>query len=311
MSTRQPSTEAELRRLKPRRLGPLDPFWPPLWRQMPDPPTEVTVTGEAAWLARRALAIVGTRKATPRGMAVATALATELARAGWIIVSGMACGIDAAAHRGALQGGATVAVLGTGIAHTYPAVHRRLRLSIETGGCVVTELPDDTLPARWTFPKRNRLIAGMAEGVIVVDAPERSGALLTAYLALDMDREVFAVPGPVDRPESRGCHNLLREGATLVESPADVHQVLTPPGGGAGAASEERTILLPAPGSAARWIYDRLDLEGEGSTELARRWPGSAGSWAEGLVALEMAGLIRRLPGGRLARRHWDWTDER
>ena len=277
---------------------------------MKDPPAAVTVMGQPQHLAASCLAIVGTRQATARGLAVAEGLARALVGAGWVIVSGMARGIDAAAHRGALRGnGATVAIMGTGSDLTYPAGHRRLRTQIEARGCTVTEYPRGTPPRRYNFPQRNRLIAGMVEGVIVVEAPVRSGALLTAYLALDLCREVFAVPGPVDSLNSRGCHRLLREGATLVESPEDVHQVLAPPRSvkcaGQSPGSLAHLPLVPTTGSAARWIWDRLDLEGLPLDKLRGRWAGDEASWAEGLVALEMAGLTLRLPGGRLARRIW------
>ncbi len=289
-----------------RRLSRGDDFWPPLWREMDDPPAGITVAGQVAALIRPALAIVGTRAATPRGLAVAEGLARDLAAAGWVIVSGLARGIDGAAHRGALAaGGVTVAIMGTGIDRTFPAGHAGLRRRIETQGCVLSELPDGAPPLRYHFPRRNRLIAGLAQGVVVVEAPLRSGALLTAYLALDLCREVFAVPGPVDRLESRGCHHLLKQGATLVEEIEDVHRVLAPPSCGAGSTAVPADPPLPVPGSAARWIWDRLDLEGSGLEELRSRWAGGPEVWAEGLVALEMAGLIRRLPGGVIARRIW------
>jgi len=276
---------------------------------MTDPPPRVSVTGDSTVLTRQAIGIVGTRQATARGLTVATGLADALTRLGWLVVSGMALGIDAAAHQGAIRaGGKTVAVMGTGSDLTYPARHVRLRREIESHGCCVTEFPDGTPPYKANFPRRNRLIAGMAEGIIVVEAPTRSGALLTAYLALDMCREVFAVPGPIDSLQSRGCHHLIREGATLLESPDDLQRVLAPPEGtiAAGEMKTRGAILPdPAPGSAARWIWDRLDLGGVQIDELLRRWAGSRQAWSEGLIALEMGGLIRRLPGGKLARKIW------
>jgi DNA processing protein len=265
------------------------------------------VAGDANLLQRRCLAIVGTRRATHRGLAVARALGCSLAEAGWVIVSGLAHGVDAAAHRGALASrGATVAVIGTGIDRCFPAQHATLQDEIAATGCVVTEFPAGAPPNRWHFPRRNRLIAGLCEGVIVVEAPRRSGALLTAMLALEMNREVFAVPGPIDSQMSRGCHHLIKEGANLIESPADVHQVLTPP---AVPESAKHAVIggqwqpQPVAGSAARWIFDRLDLTGVAQDTLLQRWPGTRSAWLEGLLALEMAGLIRRLPGGLLARR--------
>ncbi|MFO7652491.1 MAG: DNA-processing protein DprA [Candidatus Krumholzibacteriia bacterium] len=286
------------------------PPWPAGWDDLRDSPAQVHVTGDPSALAAPAVAVVGTRGATSRGLAVAERLAADLAMAGWTIASGLALGIDAAAHRGALAaGGRTVAVMATGIEITYPSRHRALRRQIEASGCAVTELPSGVTPHRHQFPRRNRLIAALAAGVVVVEAPRRSGALLTAYLALDLGREVFAVPGPVDREESRGCHHLLRQGGVLVESAADVVRELGQPEATRDvvrADARGNGTLRPAPGSPARWIWDRLDLEGVCRDDLRRRWCGSEGAWAEGMLALELAGLIRRLPGGRLARTIWD-----
>jgi DNA processing protein len=294
----------------PQVVRPDDPRWPPLWREMSDAPTSVTVTGNVEVLPGAGLAIVGTRRPTARGLAVAETLAYALAASGWMIVSGLARGIDGAAHRGALRaGGATIAVMGTGWDLTYPPLHRPLRRQLEESGCCLTELPAGAPPLRHHFPERNRLIAGLAEGVIVVEAPERSGALVTARLALELGREVFAVPGPVDCPQSRGCHRLLRQGATLVEGPADVLAVLAPPASvldeAAAGSAAASPLTLPPPGTAARWIWERLDLEGVSGQDLRRRWRGEAAALDDGLLRLEVAGLVRRLPGGRLARSIW------
>ncbi len=286
-------------------LTPDAPDWPPLWRELPDPPPAVFGRGRRECLGRPAIAIVGTRRATPRGMAVCAGLARALARAGWVIVSGLARGIDAAAHHGALEaGGMTIAVMATGLDQTYPVAHVALRRRIEGQGCSVTELAPGTQPLPYQFPRRNRLVAGLARGVIVVEAPLHSGALGTAWLAADQNREVMAVPGPVDSPQSAGCHHLLKEGAALVESVEDVHRLLPPPQppDPDGAPPE---APLPAPGTPARWLWDRLDCGGVRQAELLARWPGPASTWAEALVSLEMEGLIRRLPGGLLARRIW------
>jgi DNA processing protein len=278
---------------------------------MPDPPAEVNVRGDLTVLNGPSIAMVGTRRATPRGLAVARGLAAELAAHGWVIVSGLALGIDGEAHRGALSvQGKSVGVMATGSDRVYPAAHRRLRERLETSGCTLTEFPAGTPPLKHHFPRRNRLIAGLAQGVIVVEAPYKSGAMLTAMLALDYDREVFAVPGPVDLETSRGCHHLLREGAHLLENVNDVTRVLGTPEWGWGATGKIGSGSAsgnpdPVPGSSARWIMDRLDLEGISRDRLRERWPGSEESWQEGLLALELAGLIRRLPGGRLARRIW------
>lgn len=286
-------------------LRPRDPHWPAAWRTLPDPPPAVTVRGRADCLNTPCLAIVGTRKATPRGLAVARSLAANLVRHGWTIVSGLALGVDAAAHRGALDaGGRSIGVMATGIDETYPAAHRRLRSRLEKLGCCLTEFSDGTRPLPFHFPRRNRLIAGLAKAVIVVEAPIKSGAMLTAYLALDYEREVFAVPGPVDLETSRGCHHLLKEGAHLLETCDDVHRVLKPPVRSDNVDVGDETGL-PRSGSAARWIFDRLDLEGVSRDRLRARWMGTEQIWVEGLLALELAGLIKRLPGGRLARTIW------
>jgi DNA processing protein len=278
---------------------------------MTDPPAEIHVRGDLTVLNGPTVAMVGTRRATPRGLAVARGLAAELAAHGWIIVSGLALGIDGEAHRGALSvQGKSVGVMATGSDRVYPSAHGRLRERLNANGCTLTEFSSGTPPLKHHFPRRNRLIAGLARGVIVVEAPYKSGAMLTAMLALDYDREVFAVPGPVDLETSRGCHHLLREGAHLLENVNDVTRVLGTPDREWGPSRKPGSESTPgnpdpAPGSSARWIMDRMDLEGISRDRLRERWPGSEESWQEGLLALELAGLIRRLPGGRLARRIW------
>lgn len=293
------------------RIEPGHPHWPRLWEQINDPPAEVRVRGNPAVLNEPAIAIVGTRRASARGLAVARALAAELAAHGWVIVSGLALGIDGEAHRGALSvQGRSVGVMATGSDLVYPSAHRTLKAGLETDGCTLTEFPPGTPPLKFHFPRRNRLIAGLARGVIVVEAPRKSGAMLTAMLAVDYNREVFAVPGPVDLETSRGCHHLLRQGAHLAESVRDIERVLGDPcpkveKNNKQDADRGNDIPFPQDGSAARWIMDRLDLEGVSRDGLRQRWPGTEGIWQEGLLALELAGLIRRLPGGRLARRIW------
>ncbi len=300
--------------------------WPPLWRELDDPPAGVHVLGDPAVLSRPCLGIVGTRRATARGLAVAHGLAAQLAGAGWVIVSGLARGIDAAAHRGALAaGGATVAVMATGPDLCYPPAHRGLLAQIVGQGCALTELAPGAPPLKHHFLRRNRLLAGLVRGLVVVEAPATSGALHTARLALEAGREVVAVPGPVDLETSRGCHRLLREGAGLVESAADVLAELGAPGppsvgpdggvatgidmaAGTGAPSSGAGAGAPSalPDHAgALWLYRRLDLEGRGRDELRRLWPGDEGGFVEAVTRLELDGLIRRLPGGRLARRLW------
>ena len=178
---------------------------------------------------RQAVAIVGSRQATPYGLRVTDALARELSALGFTIVSGFARGIDAAAHHAALaSGGRTVAVLGCGLDVDYPSGHASLRTEIAGSGAVLTEFAPGTAPFATNFPRRNRIISGLALGVVVVEASEDSGSLITARLALEQGREVFAVPGPIDAPTSRGPHGLLKQGAKLVETVDDIVEELLP-----------------------------------------------------------------------------------
>lgn len=206
-----------------------DPRYPRALRTIYDPPFLLYLRGELQPVDDLALAIVGTRYASRYGREQAERFADLLARAGFTIVSGLARGIDTSAHRGALgAGGRTLAVLGCGLGHFYPPENRDLGLEITERGAILSEFPMDVEPSRETFPRRNRIIAGLAQGVLVVEAPERSGALITARYALEMGREVFAIPGRIDQPESEGCHQLIREGATLVRRVDDILEELGP-----------------------------------------------------------------------------------
>ncbi len=200
-----------------------DAAYPPLLAAIADPPNPLYLRGDAAALRHPHVAIVGSRQATRAGRDTAVRFASALARAGFGVVSGLAYGIDAAAHDGALAAdGLTIAALGTGVDICYPARHRALAERIAARGALVSELPPGTPPQRLHFPRRNRIISGLCLGVLVVEASLRSGSLITARLALEQGREVFAVPGPVSSPLSRGCHALIRDGAVLVESADDV-----------------------------------------------------------------------------------------
>jgi DNA processing protein len=199
------------------------PDYPQLLRQIPDPPGILFVQGTIQPCDSLAVAIVGTRHATHYGKQQAERLAGGLARAGLTIVSGLARGIDVAAHRGALEaGGRTLAVLGSGLLEIYPSEHTSLAVEVAKHGAVVSELPPRRGPFAGAFPQRNRIITGLSLGVIVVEASDRSGALISARHAMEQNREVFAVPGRIDSRNSRGCHRLLRDGAKLVESIDDV-----------------------------------------------------------------------------------------
>jgi DNA processing protein len=203
--------------------------YPKVLRQIHDPPGLLFVRGTLRPCDGLAIGIVGTRHATRYGLRTAQRLAESLARAGLVVVSGLARGIDSAAHRGALDGGGrTLAVLGGGVLNVYPPEHAKLAEKIVTGGALISEAPPHAAPKSGVFPQRNRIISGLSLGVIIVEAAERSGALITARLAMEQGREVFAVPGPIDSRASRGCHQLIRDGAKLVETADDVLEELGP-----------------------------------------------------------------------------------
>lgn len=203
--------------------------YPASLRLLPQPPVMLFVRGRAGVLGHPGVAMVGTRACTPYGRDAAAAISLGLASAGYAVISGLARGIDAAAHQAAADaGGATIAVLGTGVDVTYPPEHAGLARRIVEVGCLVSEFPPGTPPRKYHFPQRNRLIAGLARAVVVVEADERSGALITAGHALEQGKDVFAVPGPIDAPTSRGTNRLIQDGAGLVSCAADVIDALGP-----------------------------------------------------------------------------------
>jgi len=199
-----------------------DETYPPLLKEIHDPPPLLFVRGDENLLIEPQLAIVGSRHASAVGDELAHMFAKALANIGITVTSGLALGIDAAAHRGALQAGSTVAVLGTGIDQIYPKRHKTLMADVVEKGCVVSEFPIGTQPLPHNFPRRNRIISGLSLGTLVVEAAEKSGSLVTARMAMEQGREVFAIPGSVHNPVSRGCHKLIKQGAKLVESVADI-----------------------------------------------------------------------------------------
>ena len=282
-------------------LRPGDERYPALLGAIPSPP-RLQVRGSLEPSDALAVAIVGSRRPTPYGVEVAEALAAELAARGVTIVSGLARGIDAAAHRGALQGGGrTLAVLGHGIDVVYPPEHRDLFRAIEGQGAVISQFPKGTAPLPYNFPLRNRTIAGLTLGVVVVEAGERSGALITAGLAADLGREVFAVPGRVTSETSRGPHGLLRDGAILVRDWADVVQELPEPwrravqAPVAGSVETERTVTgTEAIVLAALKPDEPLHIE-----ELTALVALTPGRLASALVTLELEGRARQLEGQR------------
>ncbi|MBF6023006.1 DNA-processing protein DprA [Lysobacter niastensis] len=210
-------------------LGWHDPDYPPLLRRAPHPPLALFVEGDAARLWHPAVAVVGSRSATPNGLDHARTFSRTLAHAGWGVASGMAAGIDTAAHEATLAaGGLTVAVLGTGPDVAYPRANEDLRARIAAEGVVVSEHLPGTGPRKEHFPSRNRILAGLTLATLVVEAAARSGALITARLAAEAGREVFALPGSIHNPMARGCHRLIRDGASLIEDAGEIGEALAP-----------------------------------------------------------------------------------
>lgn len=278
-----------------------DASYPQQLLDLSDPPTLLYVRGRSELLSAPGLAIVGSRNATPQGERDASAFAAALSDAGLCIVSGLALGIDAAAHRGALAaGGATVAVIGTGADRLYPARNRELATEIADKGAIVSEFPLGTPAAAYNFPRRNRIISGLARGVLVVEAATESGSLITARLAGEQGREVFAIPGSIHSPQARGCHRLIRQGAKLVETARDVLEELAPllPQTTAGITAPE---ARPDDPEAARILacagFDPLTVD-----ELARRCDLTAEALSVILLRLELDGHVASLPGGRYQR---------
>ena len=266
-----------------------------------DPPLLLYARGRIDLLEEPAIAIVGSRNATAQGLENARAFAEHLSCAGWVVVSGLALGIDGAAHEGALAGGGgTIAVVGTGLDRVYPARHRALAQKIATGGLLVSEFAVGTPALAENFPIRNRIIAGLARGTLVVEAAVQSGSLITARLAVEAGRDVFAIPGSIHSPQSRGCHALIKQGATLVDSAADVVDELTPLAGVArvgpaasasGSHAGAKDSLLDALG------FDPISLD-----ELIGRTGQSGADLSARLLDFELQGRIARLPGQRFQR---------
>lgn len=203
-----------------------DEIYPALLREIPSPPIVLFVEGDVRLLQQPQLAMVGSRNPTPIGVETAESFARYLAEKGWIITSGLAMGIDAASHRGALTQGKTIAVLGCGIDQLYPPKNKPLAERIVKSGAIVSEFPLGTQPTRVNFPRRNRIISGLCLGVLVVEAAIKSGSLITAKFAADQGREIFAIPGSIHNPLSKGCHYLIRHGAKLVETAEDIEEEL-------------------------------------------------------------------------------------
>ncbi|MGH8865481.1 MAG: DNA-processing protein DprA [Burkholderiales bacterium] len=275
-----------------------DAAYPRLLLEITDPPPLLYVKGDSGLLDRAALAVVGSRNATPQGSANAEDLGRELSDGGFTIVSGLALGIDAAAHRGGLAGASSsLAVVGTGLDIVYPARNRGLAHQLAKQGALVSEFPLGTPALSGNFPRRNRLISGLARGCLIVEAALRSGSLITARYALEQGREVFAIPGSIHSPLSKGCHLLIKQGAKLVESSNDILEEL-------GAAVRVQTATLGEADVSPEHVellaalgFDPLDLDT--LCERSGLTPESASAM---LLTLELDGTVSRLPGGKFQR---------
>jgi DNA processing protein len=290
-----------------RIVDPTDPQYPPLLREIFDPPVVLYIKGEQ-WVADAAqVGMVGTRRPTGYGINCAERIAEDLAQRGLVVTSGLARGIDAAAHRGAVRAGATVAVFGCGLDFVYPRENRKLADIVEKKGALISEFPLGTPPSPENFPIRNRVIAGMSLGVLVIEAAEYSGSLITARLALESNRYVFALPGAITSPNSFGPHALIRQGAKLVSGWQDVveelpgpirEKILTP------LISRMRTFPSPELEGVERRVWELLSLETPVSIDVlldrAARDPGEVYG---ALLNLEASNWVRQLPGKKYVRR--------
>lgn len=275
-----------------------DPRYPPSLAAIVDPPPLLWVRGSSGAFARQAVAIVGSRAASPYALEVAGRLAADLASRGFAIVSGLARGVDSAAHRGAVSaGGATIAVLGCGADVMYPREHASLASSIEPHGLVLSELAPGTPPLPQFFPQRNRIISGLSRAVVIVEAGERSGSLITARCALEQGRDVLAVPGNVLSGRNRGGHALLRDGARIVETADDVLEELNGVGDGQGVVPKRGKNRLPDPVLDCLPAGEACDLD-----EIAQRSGLTTSRLLPRLFELELQGTVARVGGGRFVR---------
>ena len=272
-----------------------DAEYPRSLLQTPDPPLLLFVQGDIDLLSQPALAIVGSRSATPGGMRDAEAFAHALSDAGLTIVSGLALGIDGAAHRGGLRGASSsIAVVGTGLDRVYPSRHRDLVQRLITHGAVISEFPIGTPPLAANFPRRNRVISGLARGCLVVEAALRSGSLITARLALEQGREVFAIPGSIHSPLSKGCHWLIQQGAKLVESTHDVLEELGIECAAPRSHAAANESLVPGASALLQAMgFEPIDLD-----TICDRARLTTEAAATSLLNLELEGYVCRLPGG-------------
>ncbi|MDD2685635.1 MAG: DNA-processing protein DprA [Gallionella sp.] len=274
-----------------------DSDYPQSLLNISDPPLLLYVKGRLDLLNHPAFAVVGSRNATPQGVNNAEAFAKALSDVGLCVISGMAHGIDAAAHRGALKGqGSSIAVVGTGLDKVYPAANRELAHALAANGAIISEFPIGTPPLAANFPRRNRIISGMSNGTLVVEASLQSGSLITARMALEQGRDVFAIPGSIHSPQSKGCHSLIKQGAKLVEAASDILDEL---GGTVISCRPNAASITDEPPLLAHLGYDSVDVD-----TLISRSGLTMAELSAMLLTLELEGRICALPGGLYQRIH-------
>lgn len=278
-----------------------DEVYPQMLREIYDPPMVLYVKGKLLPRDKNSVAIVGSRMTTAYGIEVSRKLSYQLAYVGVTVVSGGARGIDTAAHQGALRAkGRTIAVLGTGINLVFPSENAELFERIATSGAVMTQFPFNRVGDKQSFPIRNRIVAGMTLGTVVVEANLSSGALITANMAVDYGRQIFAVPGRIDSPRSKGCHELIKKGAKLCEEAGDIlseFEYLFPQSHRSGSPTETGTLPALELSEAEQRVYDAVATEESCMDEVIRRSGLPASAVAVALLGLEMKRLIRQLPG--------------
>ncbi len=303
----QTDLEGELAKIRARGLTVLtedDPLYPPLLRGIHDAPLVLYVWGRLATRDHRAIGVVGSRRATLYGLNAAKRLSYQIAYAGYTVISGLARGIDTAAHEAALAAqGRTVAVIGSGLGRLYPPENQALAERIAENGAVISEYPVDRVADKQTFPYRNRIVAGWCTGLLVAEAPERSGALITAQQAVEQGRTVYAVPGPIDKPGSAGCNRLIQQGAKLVMDGADILEDLGELLPAAAAVASPSAAVSPAALSLDEQILLRAFGDAEAHIDALIRDSGlTAATVNVCLMRLEMKRLVRPLPGRHYTR---------
>lgn len=290
-----------------------DPLYPPQLKQISDPPMLLFVKGDPNTLLLPQLAVVGSRNASQGGLNNAQAFCFDLAQKGLVITSGLAAGVDATSHQAALDAkGQTVAVMGTGINAIYPKSNQNLAKSITQQGAVISEFPFNTPPNAYNFPRRNRIIAGLSLGTLVVEAAQKSGTLITARLSMENNRPVMAIPGSIHNPLSKGCHHLIKQGAKLVESAQDIMEELTPNIDMLTdqlQASFDQLPVTPLEKDATapnidlsetqQHIFNQIDFNPTSFDAIVERTKLSSSNIASDLLILELSGLVEKLPGAK------------